>query len=381
MRKAKQIFTGVLTVLIIFSTLGENLQLHASEPTSQAASVSEEKDGIETLEPEQEENGADVAEAVEEEIGADGVEPGQEKSEADGTEAAEKEVGADGTESGQVESGAGETEETAQEENGADKTETTQEESRDDGAEAVQEESGDDGAEAVQKESVIDEELTENAQDSTFVEQDSEDVEMYAALNADGDLPDGWTTAQNSPVTQFVRDGNGGYYYKISNESTSGNSYIGKIFDAQGDLKEQNLTFSFDFMYENIGDGAKTQFFMDSSNIKPGTWATRVEIDANGYLYVNGVNKPVEVGGSRVATNKNQWYTLLYKINNKDKKYTVQLLDADKSTLYSSGELVFNNKTTSEDVLATVRVGSFSVSPSISKADTNTRTDLFIISA
>ena len=53
MRKAKQIFTGVLTVLIIFSTLGENLQLHASEPTSQAASVSEEKDGIETLESEQ----------------------------------------------------------------------------------------------------------------------------------------------------------------------------------------------------------------------------------------------------------------------------------------------------------------------------------------
>ena len=378
MRKTKQIFAGILTVLIIVSTPGGNLQLHASELTSQAAAVSGEKDGIETLEPEQEENGADVAEAVEEEIGADGVEPGQEKSEADGTEAAEKEVGADGTESGQVESGAGETEETAQEENGADKTETTQEESRDDGAEAVQEESGDDGAEAVQKESVIDEELTENAQDSTFVEQDSEDVEMYAALNADGDLPDGWTTAQNSPVTQFVRDGNGGYYYKISNESTSGNSYIGKIFDAQGDLKEQNLTFSFDFMYENIGDGAKTQFFMDSSNIKPGTWATRVEIDANGYLYVNGVNKPVEEGGSRVATNKNQWYTLLYKIDNKDKKYTVQLLDADKSTLYSSGELVFNNKTTSEDVLATVRVGSFSVSPSISKADTNTRTDLFI---
>ena len=234
MRKTKQIFAGILTVLIIVSTPGGNLQLHASELTSQAAAVSGEKDGIETLEPEQEENGADVAEAVEEEIGADGVEPGQEKSEADGTEAAEKEVGADGTESGQVESGA-------------------------------------DGAEAVQKESVIDEELTENAQDSTFVEQDSEDVEMYAALNADGDLPDGWTTAQNSPVTQFVRDANGGYYYKISNESTSGNSYIGKIFDAQGDLEEQKITFSFDFMYENIGDGAKTQFFMDSSNIKPGT--------------------------------------------------------------------------------------------------------------
>ena len=353
MRKTKQIFAGILTMLIIFSTVGGNLQLHACELTSQAAAVSGEKDGIETLEPEQEEDGADGAEAAEEEIGADGVESGQEKSEADETEAAEKEVETDGTESGQVEGGAGETE-------------------------IVQEESGDDGTEAVQEESVINEESTENAQDSTFEEQDSEDVGMYVALNASGDLPDGWATAQDSPVTQFVRDDNGGYYYKISYESTSGNSYIGKIFDAQGDLKEQKITFSFDFMYENIGDGAKTQFFMDSSNIKPGTWATRVEIDANGYLYVNGVNKPVEVNGSRVTTNKNQWYTVLYEIDNKDKKYTVQLLDADKNILYSSGELVFNNKTTSEDVPTTVRVGSFSVSPSISKANTNTRTDLCI---
>ena len=329
MRKAKQIFTGVLTVLIIFSTLGENLQLHASEPTSQAASVSEEKDGIETLESEQVKSETDETEAVEEETEDDETESEQVESETDETEAVEKEVE-------------------------DDETETTQEES------------------------VINEESTENAQDSTFVEQDSEDVEMNAALNADGDLPDGWATAQDSPVTQFVRDDNGGYYYKISNESTSGNSYIGKIFDAQGDLEEQKITFSFDFMYENIGDGAKTQFFMDSSNIKPGTWATRVEIDANGYLYVNGVNKPVEVSGSRVTTNKNQWYTLLYTIDNKDKKYTVQLLDADKNTLYSSEELVFNNKTTSGDVPTTVRVGSFSVSPSISKANTNTRTDLCI---
>ena len=375
MRKIKQIFAGILTVLIVFSTLGESLQLHASELASQAESVSGGKDGTEIWEPGQEESEFDEVEASEEESVADGTEAIEEESVADGTEAIEEESVADGAVSVEEESVANGAE-PGQEESGVGEPEAVEKDGGTDGTESGQEESGTDKAEIAQEESVINDESTESGQHSVFVEQDSESIGMYAVPKAAGDLPENWVTVENPPVTQFVSDNKGGYCYKISYESTSGNSYIGKIFDAQGDLKEEQIKFSFDFMYESIGDGAKTQFFMDGSNIKPGTWATRVEIDAKGYLYVNGVNKPVEANGSRVTINKSTWYTLGYDIDNQRKTYTVQLMDSEKNVVYTSGELGFNNKAASE--VPIVRVGSFSVSPSKSKADTNTRTDLYI---
>lgn len=282
MRKIKQIFAGILTVLIVFSTLGESLQLHASELASQAESVSGGKDGTEIWEPGQEESEFDEVEASEEESVADGTEAIEEESVADGTEAIEEESVADGAVSVEEESVANGAE-PGQEESGVGEPEAVEKDGGTDGTESGQEESGTDKAEIAQEESVINDESTESGQHSVFVEQDSESIGMYAVPKAAGDLPENWVTVENPPVTQFVSDNKGGYCYKISYESTSGNSYIGKIFDAQGDLKEEQIKFSFDFMYESIGDGAKTQFFMDGSNIKPGTWATRVEIDAKGY--------------------------------------------------------------------------------------------------
>lgn len=215
MRKIKQIFAGILTVLIVFSTLGESLQLHASELASQAESVSGGKDGTEIWEPGQEESEFDEVEASEEESVADGTEAIEEESVADGTEAIEEESVADGAVSVEEESVANGAE-PGQEESGVGEPEAVEKDGGTDGTESGQEESGTDKAEIAQEESVINDESTESGQHSVFVEQDSESIGMYAVPKAAGDLPENWVTVENPPVTQFVSDNKGGYCYKIS---------------------------------------------------------------------------------------------------------------------------------------------------------------------